>query len=363
MEMKESKLTIRSIVVAIVGGLFLGLGLVPILVGCSPAPEYRVARGGVWTTTYNIVYRSGVNLEDSIQKVFYQVDESLSPFAKGSLVSAINRGETNSTDSLFRHIFRASQLVSRLSGGLFDPTVSPLINLWGFGYKDKDRGRIPNDEEIAEALKHVGIRGCRIESDTLVRVGDRTEFNFSAITKGYGCDLVGEMLRRNGVEDYMIEIGGEVALSGVNPRGEDWRIMIDAPIATTGLSSRQEAGLVKVTDCGIATSGNYRNYKDTEIGRVGHTINPLTGYPAISGRTLSATVIAESAMMADALATACMAMEVDSAMKMVESLRGTEAMIILRGEPAPDVEADSDSARWEIVTTPGFPKIERGIVR
>jgi len=292
-----------------------------------------------------------VNLEDSIQRIFRRVEMSLSPFADSSLVSRINRGETNLTDSLFRHVFESSKRVNMLSGGLFDPTVSPLVNLWGFGFKKADHE--PSEAEIEEALKHVGIQRCRIERDTIVRAGQSTEFNFSAITKGYGCDMIGEMLKQNGVNDYMIEIGGEIAVAGINPSGEKWRIMIDAPVENDSIAIHRQAALISISDCGLATSGNYRNFRDTKIGRVGHTINPLTGYPAQNSPTLSASVIAENAMLADALATACMAMLPDSAMKMIEKIPGAEVMLVLPG----------DTAEWKIAVSSGFPTIEKGIVR
>lgn len=293
--------------------------------------SYRQCSGSVWATTYNIVYDSPTDLSDSILAVMKSVERSLSPFDSTSLISRINRGESPVVDSLLVRVFLKSQNVNEVSGGAFDPTVAPWVNLWGFGYKNHETE--PSDADIDSALLRVGIAKCRIAAGHIIKHHPATEFNFSAITKGYGCDLVGEMFRRNGVDNYMVEIGGEIALCGVNPEGEKWHIQIDAPVADSRGAAHHALSVVSLTDCGIATSGNYRNYRDTETGRRWHTIDPSTGRPAKSD-ILSATVVASTCMEADALATACMAMNSAAAMKMVESYDGAEVMLVL----APDSE-------------------------
>lgn len=307
---------------------------------CSGPKTYRSAEGAVWNTTFHITYRADRDLRDSVLAVMKEVEMSLSPFADASLISQINRGEDAVADSLLRRIFTASQSVNRVSRGAFDPTVAPLVNLWGFGYRPGDPE--PTQAEIDSLLMSVGIAGCVLGDDgRITRKHPSTEFNFSAITKGYGCDLVGEMLRRNGCTDYMVEIGGEIALSGMNPRGEEWRIMVDAPVDGDSAVVHEKLAIVSLTGCGVATSGNYRNYRETGQGRAWHTISPVSGRPALTD-LLSATVIAPDCMMADALATSCMAMPSDSAMAMIEGLPGTEALL---------VTADT------VLTTSGFPEI------
>lgn len=316
---------------------FVGLALV----SCSGVKSYRTAEGGVWNTLYRITYNSDRDLQDSILAVMKRVEMSLSPFAEGSLVSRINAGEDVAADSLFIHVFTASQEINRLSGGVFDPTVAPLVNLWGFGYRKT--GVEPSQEVIDSLLPLVGIASCHIGDDGKVtRLSEGTEFNFSAITKGYGCDLVGEMLRRNGVEDYMVEIGGEIAATGHSPRGTAWRVMVDAPVGTDTTVVHERLAVIEITDCGVATSGNYRNYRETAQGRVWHTVSPLTGHPAMTD-LLSATVKAPTCMEADALATACMAMDCRPALSMIERLPHVEALL---------VTADT------VVTTAGFPALQ-----
>lgn len=298
------------------------------LVSCRKDGGYRQCSGVVWTTAYSIVYESETDMSDSIIAVMRRVEKSLSPFDSVSVVSKINRNESMATDTLLRRVFAVSQEVCRLSGGAFDPTVAPVVNLWGFGYDNMETE--PTQAQIDSALTSVGILECVVADDVMRKRSPSTEFNFSAITKGYGCDLIGEMLRRNGVDNYMVEIGGEIALLGVNSKGKPWRIQIDAPIEEKSGVRHTPMSVVPLTDCGVATSGNYRNFRENSSGKTWHTISPVTGRPVVSA-TLSATVIAPTCMMADALATACMAMPPDEALKMVEALDGVEAMIVVDG--------------------------------
>lgn len=300
--------------------LWFFCGAVLAVCGCTRRGEMHRMSGVVWHTEYNITYGGERNLDDSILEVMRRVELSLSPFDSCSVVSGINRGEGRLVDELFCRVLEGSMLVNRWSGGMFDPTVSPLVNLWGFGFKGNG-GMEPSQAEIDSALRRVGIGVCRVaDGELVVDTSEPREFNFSAITKGMGCDLIGEMLQRNGVDDWMVEIGGEVAVHGRNGRGQLWRIQVDAPVE--GLAPGQK-GLtaLELEDCGVATSGNYRNFKVDSLGRrTWHTISPLTGRPAVSS-TLSATVVAPNCMLADALATACMAMPQDEALAMIDSLR------------------------------------------
>lgn len=309
--------------------VFLPLALLVLglcVAGCDGPTVYRSADGAVWNTTYHISYRASADLHDSIRAVMKQVEQSLSPFAENSLVSRVNRGEEAVADTLLIRILSESQRICRLSDGAFDPTVSPLVNLWGFGYRPGDPE--PSQEKIDSLLTLVGIGECSVSPEyKVLKKHPATEFNFSAITTGYGCDLVGEMLARNGATDYMVEIGGEIALRGHNPRGRDWHIMIDAPVESDGAPVHERLAVLPLTDCGVATSGNYRNYRETGEGRVWHTISPKTGRPAITD-ILSATVVAPSAMLADALATACMASPVSEALDLVSSIPDAEALLV-----------------------------------
>lgn len=317
------------------------VALSAVLAACG-RESYREMSGAVWGTTYNIIYRSDRALDDSVRAEMRRVELSLSMFCDSSTVSRINRGETDAADPMFAEVFAEARRVAAASGGAFDPTVAPLVELWGFGRHRHDS--VPSREAVDSVLATVGIADCRMEGLTVVKKHGGTQFDFSAIAKGYGCDRVASVLARNGCGDYMVEIGGEVVVGGKSPRGDNWRVMIDAPVG--GEVPVHERLAVIEPEGGVATSGNYRNYRDTPGGRVGHTIDPLTGYPRQTV-TLGATVVAPRCMTADALATAIMAMEPDSAVAMVERMEGVEALIVT-----------GDSAGYSTVRhTAGFPQM------
>lgn len=324
-----------------------GLIVTLILSACSQQPIYRSDEGAIWATEYHIKYKAPRQMTDSILATLQKVEMSVSVFNDSSLVSRLNRSNAITADSILSKVFIGSQEVNRMSNGLFDPTLGPLIELWGFG-RNHSLTEAPSDSMINQALEYVGIAGCTISADgTITKKHPLTQFNFSAIAKGLACDEIGRMLRRNGITDYMVEIGGEVAVSGTNPHGAKWRLSVDAPMTDeSSPASHHRLTMIDVTDCGVATSGNYRNYHHIEGATVGHTISPLTGRPTDSG-CLSATVIAPDCMTADALATSCMAMAPDSAVAMIESIHGASALLILPGNP------------YTIVTTGDFPPLHR----
>lgn len=293
---------------------------------CNRHDTYIHESGMIWNTRYNMTYRADSAQTTLILGTLDEVAHSVSPFDSTSLVSALNRGEAVTADTHLRRVFGESQRVNAVSGGAFDPTLAPLINLWGFGYRNGD-GDV-TDDEIAAAMQHVGIAGCSIDADGVIhKKTPQTEFNFSAIAKGYGVDCVAEALASRGITDYMVEIGGEIALSGRNPQGGLWNIQIDAP-ETDNLDDHAAVTVITVTDCCIATSGNYRNYRESADGsRYGHTISAVTGRP-VATSTLSATVIAPTCMLADALATACMTMEPDAALAMIETVDGASCLLV-----------------------------------
>lgn len=301
------------------------------LASCSNRNEWRSDEGAVWNTMYHITYDAPRDMTDSIQSIFRRIEMSLSPFAERSVISRVNRGEDMKVDADFREVFNFSKVVNEKTGGLFDPTLSPVINLWKFGYTGKagnDENWEPTAEEIDSALALVGIGDCSLDAaNHPVLKAKGTTFNFSAIAKGYACDQIAAMLKRNGSTGAMVEIGGEIALFGPNPQGEDWRIQIDAPLVETESPQHERLDVLALTDCGIATSGNYRNYHLSSGGRVGHTLSPLTGQP-VMGEILSVTVIAPTCAEADAYATAAMACgTVEAATRMLRS-NGLKGIIV-----------------------------------
>lgn len=323
------------------GAIALSIILLSVVYGCGTR-EWRTAEGVAWGTTYHITYCSDRDLHDSIVAVMRKVELSMSPFERQSVVSKLNHGESDEVDSIFICVFNAARQVWLISDGAFDPTVAPAVNLWGFGYKS---GMDVIDSLAIDSVRAmVGLEKCSLNGIMIVK-DTGVEFDFSAITKGYGCDAVAAMLLRNGCGDYMVEIGGEITLGGENRRGEPWHIMIDSPVENDSAVVHDGLMVVKISDCGIATSGNYRNYKRIGDVKVWHTIDPRTCRPA-PRRSLSATVIAENALMADALATACMVMEPDSALDMIESIDRAEVLLVLPGD---------DGVEYKIVKSSSFP--------
>ncbi len=294
--------------------------------------RWHTIDGSVWRTTYHIVYCGPAELSDSIIEVLNGVDRSLSAFNEGGVLAAINRGDTTvKADRRFIVVFEESKRVWEASEGRFDPTLGAAIRVWGFGPGGKVT-HAPSDQAIDSVRALVGLGECGVTMDgRVIKKHPLTEFNFSAIAKGFACDEVGEMLRRNGVTDYLVEIGGEIAVSGRNEQGEPWRIMVDAPgeSGADGVPVHERLTCVELTQGGIATSGNYRNFRDYDgSGRVGHTIDPFTCRPA-ERSMLSATVTAPTAMLADALATACMAGSPEQARQLIGKFEGAGCLIVL----------------------------------
>ena len=297
-----------------------------LLAACSRAPRWHTGEGAAWGTLYHLTYNAPASLHDSVRAVMRAVELSVSPFEPASRIAAVNAGRTDTLDAMLAALVAESQRVCSISGGAFDPTVMPLVDLWGFGPSGE---RVePRQEQIDSALQLVGILDCRLEGLRFVRKHPGTRFDFSAIAKGMGVDAVAAMLRRNGVTDYMVEIGGEVALGGRNPRGDDWRIQIDAPVDDPDGATHERMRVVAPgSGSCIATSGNYRNYRTLRDGtRAAHIISPATGR-TVASDVLSATVVAPSCMLADALATAAMAMPSDSALAMVRRLPGVRLIL------------------------------------
>ena len=271
--------------------------------------------GVVWTTEYHITYEARSDLNDSIQQVLAAIDQSASAFNKQSLVTAINEGRTDVTDHLFRLMYDKAVEINRASEGMYDPTVMPLVNAWGFGYKS---GQMPTKEQIDSILAFVGISHTRLSADKVLKDDPRVQFDFSSIAKGLACDEVAAMLARNGVMNYMVEVGGEVVAHGVNERGEPWHVSVDLPMPDNEQGAvHANAVVLRLDSLAVATSGSYRKFKEVDGKKVSHIVNPKTGGSETSS-LLSVSIVARDCMSADAWATACMAMGLEKTQAMME---------------------------------------------
>ena len=272
--------------------------------------EYYAESGSVFHTLYNIKYQATKPLTDKIDAELQAFNLSMNPFNPNSIISKVNRNEDVEVDEWFTTVFNKAMEVSANSGGAFDVTVAPLINLWGFGFEKADN---ISEQTIDSIKEFVGYQKVRIENKRVIKDDSRIKLNFSAIAKGYASDIVAAVLEREGVENYMVEIGGEVMAKGKNPKGNCWGILIPKPEDDpTGKKNERQEVVDLCYKSGIATSGDYRNYRIIDGIKYSHTIDPHTGYP--SQKTIrSATIVAPDCMTADAYATVFMVLGVEAA--------------------------------------------------
>lgn len=285
---------------------FLIIGTVLILRKQAP---YQTDEGLVFGTMYKITYQSKDNLKKDIEAELQKVDNSLSPFNKQSVITHINNNDNMQADSMFAYVFRLAKTVSADTHGAFDITVAPLVNAWGFGFKNAT-GIQPNT--IDSIRQFVAFHKVDLIDGKIVKKDPRVMLDCSAIAKGFGVDCVARLLDSKGVKNYMINIGGELVMKGENQNMESWRIGINKPIDDS-LSVNQELQTVlEITNVGLATSGNYRNFYYKDGKKYAHTIDPRTGYP-VQHNILSSTVVAKDCATADAYATSFMVLGLDSA--------------------------------------------------
>jgi len=293
--------------------------------------KYQEETGSIFHTLYQVKYQSDTLLTDKIKAELKAFDLSLNPFNPNSILSKVNRNEDVEVDQWFTNVFNKSMEVSEHSKGMFDVTVAPLINLWGFGFEQWDS----ISPQIIDSLKtFVGYRKVRLEGKHVIKDDPRIIFNFSAIAKGYACDVIADLLEREGVNNYMVEIGGEIMAKGKNAQGVCWKTAINKPEYENSYVPAYDRAIVQLCKKrGMATSGNYRNFIIKNGKRYGHTIDPFTGYPS-EQNILSATIIAPDCMTADAYATAFMAMGTDEACRMAEQVPEIEYYIYYLGDDA-----------------------------
>lgn len=273
----------------------------------SAARSAHVSEGKIFGTVYHIKYEYTRDLHDEILAELLKVDSSLSLFNESSLLSRLNRNETDESDSLFAEVMRKAEEVSRATDGAFDVTVAPLVNAWGFGFKNA--GNV-TQEQIDSLLPLVGHDKVRLENGRLRKQRPDVTVDCGAIAKGYAADRVARMLNALGIGNYMVEIGGEVVTRGKNAEGKSWRIGVNKPVDGAGGAELQ--GVLAVGGLALATSGNYRNFYYRDGKKYAHSIDPRTGWP-VQHSLLSASVIALDCATADAYATAFMVMGMEKA--------------------------------------------------
>lgn len=291
--------------------LFLLFLIVASVLIIKNEPPYHTDRGFIFGTYYNISYKSKNNLQSKIDSTLKSVDNSLSPFNKSSIITAINENRDTLPDTQFIEVFNLAQEVATITDGAFDITVAPLVNAWGFGFK---QGTKVDSLTVDSLLQYVSYKSVSLANGKIIKSYQQTMLDCSAIAKGYGCDRVARMLESCGVKDYMVEIGGEVVAKGKNDKSKQWSIGISRPTDDKSGAINELQEILHISGKSVATSGNYRNYRYEDGRKLSHTIDPRTGYP-VTHTLLSATVIANDCATADAYATAFMVMGIDKAVE------------------------------------------------
>ena len=275
---------------------------------------YHNDKGMVFGTTYSITYQADSSLHTSIKKELQKVDEALSPFNKQSVITAVNENRNMTVNKMFADVFLMAEKISEDTDGAFDITVAPLVNAWGFGFKS---GKHPSHHDIDSLKTIIGYKKVSLNDLRVTKTDPRVMLDCSSIAKGYGSDAVAAMLERHGVNNYMVEIGGEIVTKGISQKRMPWKIGVTKPIDDSLSLSQEIQCIINVTDKSMATSGNYRNFYYHGGKKYAHTIDPKTGYP-VQHSILSATVIANNCATADAYATAFMVMGMEKAQKLLE---------------------------------------------
>ena len=307
---------------------FLAILIIGTIIILKKQAPFRTDEGFVFGTVYKITYQSEDNLKEEIETELKKVDNSLSPFNPNSVITRVNHNEKTEVDSFFVHVFHLAKKISDETHGAFDITVAPLVNAWGFGFK-KSTGV---DSLIVDSLRQmIGYQKIDLQNHRITKKDPRIMLDCSAIAKGFGVDAVARLLERKGIKNYMVDIGGEVVVKGKNPSKGLWRIGINKPIDDSLAVNQDLQTILEITDLGLATSGNYRNYYYKDGKKYAHTIDPRTGYP-VQHNILSSTVIAKDCMTADALATAFMVMGLEEAEAFCKADTTIDAYFIYSGE-------------------------------
>ena len=310
--------------------IILAAGLwILMFTACTKQKQYFEESGSVFHTIYHIKYEGSEILTEKLDAEFQKFNLSLNPFNPNSIISKVNRNEPVEVDDWFIEVFNRAKEVSDHSEGIFDITCAPLVNLWGFGFSKMDS---VTPQMIDSIKQFVGYQKIRLDGRKVVKDDSRILLNCSAIAKGYASDVIARLLEREGIENYMVEIGGEVTMKGVNQNGKCWRIGINKPEDdSTGVKNDIEEVVQLCKKGGVATSGNYRNYYVKDGKKYAHTIDPRTGYPSEQS-ILSATIVAEDCITADAYATAFMAMGLEKAREAAKNIPGIEYYVIYSDE-------------------------------
>jgi thiamine biosynthesis lipoprotein len=320
------------------------LAAVLFLTRCKPAQlEYKKIHGEIQGTTYNITYEYRItdDLQSEIEDVLRDFDMSLSTYEPASVISRINRNDPLvEADNLFIKVYNEARKVYEATGGAFDITVAPIVNAWGFGFTP---GAEVDSSMIDSLIQYVGMDKITLSGSKIIKDDPHIMLDVNAIAQGYSVDVVAEFLDSKKVENYLVEIGGELKCKGKNPKGADWKIGIDRPVEGNMIAGKELQAIVAIKTKSLATSGNYRKFYEKDGVKYAHSIDPSTGYPVLS-RLLSATILADECITADAWATACMVMGLEKSKELLSSHPELEAYLVYSDE----------EGNYKVYATPGM---------
>ena len=320
---------------------FVGLA---ILASCGQQPKKMVLQGLAQGSYYAITYydEQGRNFQRDIDSIFHAIDMSVNLWVDSSVISKVNRNEEVVLDQIFIDNFNIAQQAAQLSDGYFDPTISPIVAAWGFSYKHGDS----ITPQLIDSLKLlVDYRKVRIEEGKVVKENPAMTLDFNAVAQGYTSDMIAAFLDSRGIKNYLVDTGGEIMAKGGKPNGQPWIVGIEKPAES--MDSEQVVQIrLALRDKGLVTSGSTRKYVERDGKRYSHCIDPHTGYP-VEHQVLSVTVLAETSVWADALASICMVMGMEQSLPLIECMDGVEAYYIFVNE----------KGELETFATEGFRKL------
>jgi thiamine biosynthesis lipoprotein len=297
----------------------LKLLVIFLITSCSQKASYIKNSGFIQGTTYSFIYESpkGIDFQKELENELKRFDGSLSNYQTNSIISRMNHNDsTVLADELFEACFERAMEISEITDGAFDLTVGPLVNAWGFGFEDD---QAVGSTKIDSLMQFVGFQKIKLANRKLIKENKDIKVDVNAIAQGYSVDVIVNWLEHKNIENYLVEIGGEVRAKGINGKGIVWKIGIDKPIEDQSASNRELQAIASLNNKSLATSGNYRKFYEKDGIKYSHTINPKTGYPA-RNTLLSASVLATDCMTADAFATAFMVLGVEKSIELANKL-------------------------------------------
>jgi len=321
---------------------FIGIFIIGVLVCCKSNQKNTKIVGTVFGTSYSVIYDSDMNYKVQFDSLFYVINKSLSTYQANSDISRLNRNESFKIDTHFINVYDASKKIFEQTEGAFDPTIGNVVNAWKFG--SEYTAGVIDSLRVDSLMQYVGYGKTFRNNNNIIKSNPNVYLEFNAIAKGYAVDVIGRYLESKSVNNYLVEIGGEIRVKGINyDKQSAWKIGVEEP-NFEGIQSILKS--ITLSDKAMATSGTYRKFKIDENGnRYAHIIDTETGYPSKTN-LLSISVIANDCMTADAYATAFKAMGIKKVKRFLKKHSDLKVFLIFENE----------NQEFETLGLNGFPE-------